>query len=173
MRPLLSRIASRARATVAPLLLVAGSSGPATLLAQSKDAAIASATQRFSVEAVKYRHQIHQNPELSNREVKTAALVAEHLRRLGLEVRTGIARTGVVGVLRGGRPGPVIAVRADMDALPITEETPLPFKSVAKGEYLGREVGVSHACGHDLHVAIQLGVASRSEEHTSELQSPI
>lgn len=160
MRPLLSRIASRARATVAPLLLVAGSSGPATLLAQSKDAAIASATQRFSVEAVKYRHQIHQNPELSNREVKTAALVAEHLRRLGLEVRTGIARTGVVGVLRGGRPGPVIAVRADMDALPITEETPLPFKSVAKGEYLGREVGVSHACGHDLHVAIQLGVAS-------------
>lgn len=159
MLPLLSRLASRTGATAALIPLLAAGFAQA-LPAQSNDAAIASATQRFTVEAVGYRRQIHQNPELSNREEKTAALVAEHLRRLGLEVRTGIARTGVVGVLRGGKPGPVIAVRADMDALPITEETPLPFKSVAKGEYLGREVGVSHACGHDLHVAIQLGVAS-------------
>lgn len=109
--------------------MVAGTVG-----AQTNDAAVASATQRFSAEAIAYRHRIHQNPELGNREVKTAELVAEHLRRLGLEVRTGIAKTGVVGVLRGGKPGPVIAVRADMDALPITEETPLPFKSVAKGD---------------------------------------
>jgi amidohydrolase len=86
--------------------------------------------------------------------------VAEHLRRLGLEVRTGIAHTGVVGVLRGKRPGPVVAVRADMDALPVTEATDLPFRSKDSTTYLGRPVGVAHACGHDLHVAIQLGVAS-------------
>lgn len=157
---LVSRIKSAAHARVTCVSVVASLLAAGTVAAQTSDAAVASATQRFSAEAIAYRHRIHQNPELGNREVKTAELVAEHLRRLGLEVRTGIAKTGVVGVLRGGKPGPVIAVRADMDALPITEETPLPFKSVAKGEYLGREVGVSHACGHDLHVAIQLGVAS-------------
>lgn len=106
------------------------------------------------------RHQIHQNPELSNREFKTAALVAEHLRSLGLEVETGVAHTGVVAVLEGGLPGPTIAVRADMDALPVEERTDFPFKSTVKTEYLGQEVSVSHACGHDIHTAVQMGVAS-------------
>jgi amidohydrolase len=109
---------------------------------------------------VEWRRDIHRNPELGNREVRTAKLVAAHLRSLGLEVRTGIAHTGVVGVLRGGRPGPVIALRADMDALPVTEETDLPFKSVATSEFRGEKVGVMHACGHDGHTAILMGAAS-------------
>jgi amidohydrolase len=106
------------------------------------------------------RHQIHQYPELGNREFKTAKLVANHLRSLGIEVETDIAYTGVVGVLKGNKPGPVVAVRADMDALPVTEETDLPFKSTVKTTYLDKEVGVMHACGHDIHTSVQLGVAS-------------
>ena len=106
------------------------------------------------------RHRIHQNPELSNRETETAALVAAHLRELGLEVRTGVAHTGVVGILRGGRPGPVVAVRADMDALPVTEDTPFAFKSTKRVMWQGGEVGVSHACGHDIHTSSQLGLAT-------------
>ena len=106
------------------------------------------------------RHQIHQYPELGNREYKTAKLVAEHLRSLGMEVETDIAYTGVVGVLKGNKPGPVVAVRADMDALPVTEETDLSFKSTVKTTYLDKEVGVMHACGHDIHTSVQLGVAS-------------
>ena len=106
------------------------------------------------------RHQIHQYPELGNREFKTAKLVAEHLRSLGIEVETDIAYTAVVGVLKGNKPGPVVAVRADMDALPVTEETDLPFKSTVKTTYLDKEVGVMHACGHDIHTSVQLGVAS-------------
>jgi amidohydrolase len=132
----------------------------APVLAQARKSDVGSAIERVIPQAVEYRHQIHQHPELGNREVKTAALVAGHLKRLGLEVRTGIAHTGVVGVLRGKLPGPVVAVRADMDALPVTEATDFPFRSTDKAVYLGREVGVAHACGHDLHVAIQLGVAS-------------
>ena len=106
------------------------------------------------------RHQIHQYPELGNREYKTAKLVATHLRSLGIKVETDIAHTGVVGVLKGNKPGPVVAVRADMDALPVTEETDLPFKSTVKTTYLDKEVGVMHACGHDIHTSVQLGVAS-------------
>lgn len=108
---------------------------------------------------VAWRHDIHQHPELSNQETRTSQLVAEHLRRLGLEVRTGVGGTGVVGLLRGGRPGPVVALRADMDALPVTEESNLPFKSTARAQYNGQEVGVMHACGHDLHVAMLMGAA--------------
>jgi amidohydrolase len=141
---------------VAGALLLA----PCALLAQRHDAAVGAAVQRVTPQITELRHHFHQNPELSNREVRTAARVAEHLRSLGLEVRTGVAKTGVVAVLRGGRPGPVVAVRADMDALPVKEETPYPWRSTAKGEYLGKEVDVSHACGHDLHTAVQLGVAS-------------
>jgi amidohydrolase len=106
------------------------------------------------------RHRIHQNPELSNREEKTAALIADYLRKLGLEVQTGVAKTGVVALLKGGKPGRVVAVRADIDALPVTEETGLPFASKVRSTYLGQEVGVMHACGHDIHTAVQLGVAS-------------
>jgi amidohydrolase len=106
-----------------------------------------------------WRRDIHQHPELSNRETRTADLVAQQLRALGLEVRTGVAKTGVVGVLRGGRPGPVVALRADMDALPVTEEVDLPFASRVRATFNGQEVGVMHACGHDAHVAMLLGAA--------------
>jgi len=108
---------------------------------------------------VAWRRDIHEHPELGNRETRTSGLVAAHLRSLGLEVRTGLARTGVVGVLKGGKPGPVVALRADMDALPITEETGLPFQSTVRSTYNGKEVGVMHACGHDLHTAMLLGAA--------------
>jgi amidohydrolase len=111
-------------------------------------------------QVIAWRRDIHQHPELSNREVRTAKLVADELTRLGLEVRAGVAHTGVVGVLRGGRPGPVVALRADMDALPVTEQVELPFKSLVKTDYNGQQVGVMHACGHDNHVAILLGTAS-------------
>jgi amidohydrolase len=120
---------------------------------------IESETAKVESRIVELRRRIHQNPELSNREEKTAQLVAEHLKGLGLEVQTKVAHHGVIGLLRGGKPGPVVAVRADMDALPVTEETTLPFKSTVRTQYLGQEVGVMHACGHDVHTAVQLGVA--------------
>jgi amidohydrolase len=108
---------------------------------------------------VAWRRDIHEHPELSNREFRTGKLVTEHLRALGIDVRTEVAKTGVVGVLRGGKPGPVVALRADMDALPVTEEVALPFASKVKAEFNGQQVGVMHACGHDNHVAILMGVA--------------
>jgi amidohydrolase len=132
--------------------------GPAA--AQTADPRVAAAVERFAPRITEIRHDLHQHPELSNRETRTAGIVAEHLRALGMEVRTGVAHTGVVGILRGGRPGPTIAIRADMDALPVTENTPYPWKSTARAEYLGNQVGVSHACGHDVHTAVQMGVAS-------------
>lgn len=106
-----------------------------------------------------WRRDIHEHPELSNREVRTSKIVADELNKLGYEVHTGIAHTGVVGILKGGKPGPKLAIRADMDALPVVEQVDLPFASKAKGEYLGREVGVMHACGHDAHTAMLLGLA--------------
>jgi len=119
------------------------------------------AVEAHAAEIIQLRHQLHQYPELGNREFETAKLVAAHLESLGFDViQTGVAHTGVVGILRGGQPGPVVAVRADMDALPVTEDTPYPFKSTVRTTYLGQEVGVSHACGHDIHTAVQLGVAS-------------
>ena len=111
-------------------------------------------------DVIEWRRDIHANPELSNREFRTAALVADHLRALGMEVRTEVAHTGVVGFLQGGKPGPVVALRADMDALPVTEMVDLPFASKVRTTYNGMEVGVMHACGHDNHVAILMGVAS-------------
>jgi amidohydrolase len=141
-----------------PILFAALVATPAT--AQQFDQRIDAAVERVLPQIVEARHTIHQNPELGNREFETARLIADHLRALGIEVDTGIAYTGVVGLLRGGRPGPVVAIRADMDALPVTEQTDLPFLSVKRAIYLGQEVGVMHACGHDTHVAVQLGVAS-------------
>jgi amidohydrolase len=108
---------------------------------------------------INWRRDIHQYPELGNREFKTAEKVAAHLRSLGIEVKTGIAYTGVVGILKGGKPGPVIGLRADMDALPVVERVEIPFKSTQKSTYNGQEVGVMHACGHDSHVAILMGTA--------------
>jgi amidohydrolase len=109
---------------------------------------------------IEWRRYIHQHPELSNREYKTAEYVADYLRTLGMEVDTGIAQTGVVGILKGSRPGPVIALRADMDALPIYERNNLPFASRDSGEYEGQKVPVMHACGHDSHVSILMGTAA-------------
>jgi amidohydrolase len=104
--------------------------------------------------AIAWRRDLHQNPELGNREFRTAKVIAEQLGALGLEVKTGVAHTGVVGLVRGGRPGRVVALRSDMDALPVTEEVDLPFASKARAEWAGRETGVMHACGHDMHMAI-------------------
>ena len=108
---------------------------------------------------VAWRRDLHAHPELGNREFRTAGIIAEHLRSLGMEVQTEVAHTGVVGILRGGLPGPVVALRADMDALPVTELVDLPFASKVTTEYNGQEVGVMHACGHDNHMAVLMGVA--------------
>ena len=113
----------------------------------------------LEAKVIQWRHEIHQNPELSNREFKTAEKVAAHLRALGMEVKTGIAHTGVIGLLKGKRAGKVLALRADMDGLPVTEDNQLPFKSKVKAQFNGQETGVMHACGHDTHVAILMGVA--------------
>ncbi len=118
------------------------------------------AASAMEAQVVAWRRDIHEHPELSNREVRTAKLVAEHLESLGLEVTTGVAHTGVVGVLRGGRQGPVVALRADMDGLPVVEQTGLAYASKQRGSYEGQDVGVMHACGHDNHVAILMGAAS-------------
>lgn len=120
---------------------------------------VAAQAEAITPRVVAWRRDIHQNPELGNAEHRTSALVAEHLRALGMEVRTGVAHTGVVGILRGGRPGPVVALRADMDALPVAEATGLPFASTATGTYQGQTVPVAHACGHDAHVAMLMGAA--------------
>ena len=134
----------------------------------------AAAIERVLPRITEIRHRIHANPELGNREVETAALVADHLRGLGFDdVRTGVAHTGVVAVLRGGRPGPVVAVRADMDALPVTEATDLLFASTKRTTYLGQDVGVMHACGHDIHTAVPLGLASVFRELQPELPGTV
>jgi amidohydrolase len=130
-----------------------------TAFTQDRSAEINAAAERIMPKLVEWRRHLHQYPELSNRETKTAAFVEKHLRALGLEVRTGIAKTGLVGILKGGQPGPVIGLRADMDGLPVTERVPLPFASKEKGEYNGQQVGVMHACGHDTHVAMLMGTA--------------
>ncbi|MBW8312731.1 MAG: amidohydrolase [Rhizobium sp.] len=136
--------------------LAAALCGPA--FAQAPDVEALAAQVDAKVQA--WRRDIHQHPELGNRETRTAALVAEHLRALGLEdVRTGVATTGVTAVLRGGKPGPRIAIRADMDALPVAERSGLPFESKATSTFRGETVGVMHACGHDAHTGILMGVA--------------
>ena len=122
---------------------------------------------------VEWRRYIHQHPELSNREYKTAEFVAEHLKALGIEVKTGVAKTGVVGILRGAKPGPVIALRSDMDALPIKERVDLPFKSTVTAEYLGQTVPVMHACGHDSHIAMLLGTAEVLSSMKNQLSGTV
>ena len=129
-------------------------------LAQDAKSNLDEAFAAIEPKVIAWRRDIHQHPELSNREFRTAAKVAEHLRSLGLDqVETGIAHTGVVGTLVGGRPGPVIALRADMDALPVLERTGVPFASMARGEFNGQDVPVMHACGHDTHVSMLMGAA--------------
>jgi len=122
---------------------------------------------------IEWRHHLHQYPELSNREFKTAAFIAEKLKSFGLEVQTGIAHTGVVGILKGGKPGPVIGLRADIDALPVTERVPLEWASKEVAEYNGQKVGVMHACGHDTHTSILLGTAKVLSELKDDLQGTV
>jgi len=130
-------------------------------------------TQSLLPDITAWRRDLHEHPELSNREVRTSKFVAGELRKFGYDVRTGIAHTGVVGVLKGGKPGPKLAIRADMDALPVTEEAGLPFASKAKGEYLGKTVGVMHACGHDGHTAMTLGVAEALSKIRKDLPGEV
>lgn len=136
-------------------LLLSLSTANAQDLGARLDTAIATLEPRV----IEWRRDLHQNPELSNREFRTSKVVAEHLIRLGLEVQTGIAKTGVVGVLKGGKPGPTIALRADMDALPVVEQTDVPFRSRVTTTYRNETVGVMHACGHDVHTSVLMGLA--------------
>jgi len=122
---------------------------------------------------IEWRRHFHQNPELSNREYKTGAYIAEHLKALGMEVKYPVAKTGAVGILRTGKPGPVIGLRADIDGLPVEERNGLPFASKAKGEYNGQEVPVMHACGHDTHIAILMGVAEIFSKMKNDLRGTI
>ncbi|WP_375324568.1 amidohydrolase [Flagellimonas sp. GZD32] len=122
---------------------------------------------------IEWRRDMHQNPELSNREFKTSEKIAEHLKSLGMEVTTGVAHTGVVGVLKGKKPGKVVALRADIDGLPVTERNDLPFKSEVTSEFLGQEVGVMHACGHDTHIAILMGVAEVLSKNTDKIRGTV
>ena len=148
------------RRIVAPLLLAAAVIGATTARAADDFTARAmAALEPVQGRIIDWRRDFHQNPELSNREFRTSKIVAEHLKKLGLQVETGVAKTGVVGILKGGKPGPTIALRADMDALPVVERSDLPFKSTATSTYRGETVGVMHACGHDSHTAILMGVA--------------
>lgn len=134
---------------------------------------ISAAVKTIEPQVIEWRRDFHLHPELSNREVRTADVVAKKLRSLGLEVKTGIGLTGVAGLLRGGLPGPTIALRADMDALPVTEQVDVPFKSRATADYRGEKVGVMHACGHDAHVAMMLGVAQILAEKRKQLRGQI
>jgi amidohydrolase len=132
---------------------------PLVVEAQGYQSRIEKLAAQLEPKVIAWRRSIHQNPELGNREFKTAQMVAAHLHSLGLEVQTGVGKTGVVGLLKGGKPGPCVALRADMDALPVTERVPLAFASTSKTIFNGQEVGVMHACGHDTHVAMLMGAA--------------
>ena len=127
--------------------------------AQALHAQIDQRAKAIEKQLIAWRRDIHEHPELGNLETRTSGLVADHLRKLGMEVKTGVAVTGVVGLLKGAKPGPVVALRADMDALPVKEQVDVPFASKAKGVYLGKEVDVMHACGHDTHVAMLMATA--------------
>lgn len=129
--------------------------------------------QKVESKVIDWRHDFHQNPELSNREYKTAEKIAAHLKSLGIEVQTGVAVTGVVGIIKGGKPGPVVALRADMDALPVPERNDLSWKSTVIGEYNGQPVPVMHACGHDTHVAMLMGVAEVLSQMKAELKGTV
>ena len=145
------------RMTLLALSLTCALAAPLT--ADAANSVVDQQAQALQPKVLAWRRDIHQHPELGNRETRTAKLVADHLRSLGMQVKTGIATTGVVAVLKGGKPGPRIAIRADMDALPVTERNALPFASKATSTFRGETVGVMHACGHDAHTSILMGVA--------------
>ena len=156
-----------------PLALLLAAAPAAHAQNARLDARIAQLALQEESKVIAWRRDIHEHPELGNQETRTAALVAEQLKKLGLEVQTGVARTGVVGILRGGRPGPVVALRADMDGLPLTENNDLPFASKEKTTYLGQPVGVMHACGHDTHVAMLLGAAEVLSQVKADLPGTV
>lgn len=141
------------------LLVLATLSFTSVASAEVTQQQLDSAIAKVDSKVIAWRRDFHQHPELSNRETRTAKIVADHLKKLGLEVKTGIAHNGVTAVLRGGKPGPTIAIRADMDANPVVEEVDVPFKSTVTADYLGKTVGVMHACGHDGHTANLMGIA--------------
>lgn len=145
----------------------------ASQFANSQSNALESDIANIEKKVIEWRRYFHQNPELSNQEFNTAEKIAEHLNGLGLEVQTGIAKTGVVAILKGSQPGKVIALRADIDALPVTERNDLPFKSEASTEFLGTTTGVMHACGHDTHIAILMGVAEVLAKHKDKLNGTV
>ena len=151
-----------------PLLLLSGTVFGQSKLRPSIDQKAAS----IETKVIDWRRDIHQHPELGNEETRTAKMVADHLRSLGIEVQEGVATTGVVGILRGGKPVPMVALRADMDALPVTERVDLPFKSTVTATYNGQQTGVMHACGHDSHVAILMGVAEVLAGMKAKLKDP-
>ncbi|HRN62541.1 MAG TPA: amidohydrolase [Luteimonas sp.] len=168
------RPASRSTPIRCLALAIALAAATAPLHAQdAQRSEVTEAAQRLQGRVVEWRRDIHQHPELGNRETRTAALVAEHLRALGLEPTTGVAHTGVTAVLKGGKPGPRLALRADMDALPVTERTDVPFRSTVTTEYRGQTTGVMHACGHDAHVAILMGVAEALVAMQDELPGEV
>ena len=140
-----------------------------SLISQDLSPMIDSKVEQIEDKVVEWRRHLHQYPELSNREYTTADFVAKHLRDLGLQVETGIAHTGVVGLLDTGKPGPTVALRADMDGLPVRARVNLPFASKVESEYLGKKVGVMHACGHDGHTAVGMGVASLLAQHHQKI----
>lgn len=143
------------------------------LNAQQIDPEITTAAEEIEEQVITWRRDFHQHPELSNREFKTAEKIARHLEKLGMEVSTGIAKTGVVGVLKGEKEGKVVALRADIDALPVTERNDLPFKSEVITEFLGTETGVMHACGHDTHIAILMGVAEILSQNKDKIKGSV
>ena len=134
---------------------------------------VAKKASAIEQKVIAWRRDLHEHPELGNSETRTAAIIAKHLQSLGIEVKTGVAKTGVVGILKGGKPGPVVALRADMDGLPVTERVNIPFASKVKTTYNGQEVGVMHACGHDTHVAILMGAAEVLSAITKDIPGTI
>lgn len=148
------------RETLLPILLLSFSTQlfSQTDITRLKEKTTAAA-DKIESKCIEWRKDLHMNPELGNREFRTSKIIATHLKSLGIDVKEGVAKTGVVGILKGGKPGPCIALRADMDALPIVERVNIPFASTQKSTYNGQEVGVMHACGHDTHVAILMSVA--------------
>lgn len=152
-------------------LTLAGIFSVSTSFANTVD--VDALASKVEPDVIKWRHHFHEFPELSNREFKTAEYVANYLRGLGLEVQTGVAKTGVVAVLDSGKPGPVVALRADMDGLPVKEQNDLPFRSQQMGEYNGNEVPVMHACGHDTHMAMLMGAAKILTDIKGELKGKV
>lgn len=144
-----------------------------TALAYAQGPNLESDYNAVESKVIEWRRDIHQHPELSNREFKTAEKITAHLKSLGIEVQTGVAKTGVVGLLKGNSPGKVVALRADIDALPVTERNDLPFKSTVTSEFLGKKVGVMHACGHDTHTAILMGVAEVLSKNRDKIKGTV